>query len=457
MPTNPMSMLYAAISLGYWYYALLSGRAPWMNHDWHRKYGPIVRIAPNHLSFNDHHAQKIVYGFGTDNVPSMKKDPRFFTPEVDHSMNIINECDKEEHSRMRRMLSFAFSISNLMLNEDVLIRGTDEFLDVIGNVESEDGEKGIDIVQKFNYMTFNIMGEMSFGESWDIRLKEQPEHRYHWADVIVNSTYMNDVMRAVICVLGLFSLLERFPPAHSKTTLYRYADRLKLQIDRKDFMYHIFNTKNPAANLKEIASHYNVIMMADAVTTVTLLSGVLYYLDHNLQARGRLQDELRNTFPSMKTIDSKGLLNCVYLNAVIEEGLRIYPSAGAAHLSRIVPKGGCEISGSFIPEGNSRQTRVSVHPWSVLRDPTNFHAPSEFIPERWIPSTPEGQKGDKLERSLPFSPRMMESVSGLANIEMRMVLAKLFWKYNLCWFNRERVDWERDTKGYTLWEKPKLR
>lgn len=31
-------------------------------------------------------------------------------------------------------------------------------------------------------------------------------------------------MRAVICVLGLFSLLERFPPAHSKTTLYRYAE-----------------------------------------------------------------------------------------------------------------------------------------------------------------------------------------------------------------------------------------
>lgn len=157
-------------------------------------------------------------------------------------MNIINECDKEEHSRMRRMLSFAFSISNLMRNEDVLIRRTDEFLDVIGDVESEDGEKGIDIVQKFNYVTFNIMGEMSFGESWDLRLKEQRgqsspsirprsfrltsygEHRYHWADVIVNSTYMNDVMRAVVCVPGLFSLLERFPPAHSKKTLYRHAE-----------------------------------------------------------------------------------------------------------------------------------------------------------------------------------------------------------------------------------------
>ena len=105
----------------------------------------------------------------------MKKDPRFFTPEVDHSMNIINECDKEEHSRMRRMLSFAFSMSNLLRNEDILIRRTDELLDAIGDVESENGKKGINIVQKFNYVTFDVMGEMSFGESWDLRLKEQAE------------------------------------------------------------------------------------------------------------------------------------------------------------------------------------------------------------------------------------------------------------------------------------------
>ena len=136
--------------------------------------GSIVRIAPNHLSFNDHAAQKVIYGFGTKTVPSMNKDPRFFTPEVDHSMNIINECDKEEHSRMRRILSFAFSMSNLMENEEVLLRRTDEFLDVIGGIQTEGGKKGMDIVQKFNYVTFNIMGEMSFGDSWDLQLKEQP-------------------------------------------------------------------------------------------------------------------------------------------------------------------------------------------------------------------------------------------------------------------------------------------
>lgn len=127
--------------------------------------------------------------------------------------------------------------------------------------------------------------------------------------------------------------------------------RLKNPTDRKDFMYHILNTKGPATSSKEIASHFNVIMMAGAVTTATFLSGAMYYLGHNTRARERLQDEIRSTFSSIDAINSKDLLNCVYLNAVVEEGLRIYPPAGAAHLSRIVPKGGCEISGSFIPEG----------------------------------------------------------------------------------------------------------
>ena len=89
------------------------------------------------------------------------------------------------------------------------------------------------------------------------------------------------------------------------------------------------------------------------VTTATFLSSALYYLAHNLNALGRLQHELRETFGSIDAINSKQLLNCVYLNAVIEEGLRVFPPAGAAHLSRIVPKGGCMISGHFVAEGVS--------------------------------------------------------------------------------------------------------
>jgi hypothetical protein len=50
------------------------------------------------------------------------------------------------------------------------------------------------------------------------------EHRYHWADVIVNTTYMNDVMRAVCVIPGLFSFLEWYKTDHMKKTLYRHAE-----------------------------------------------------------------------------------------------------------------------------------------------------------------------------------------------------------------------------------------
>lgn len=86
---------------------------------------------------------------------------------------------------------------------------------------------------------------MSFGDSFESRLAEQagtnlshvrttrnrrpiltlqPEHRYHWADIIVNTTYMNDVMRAVCVIPGLFSLLEWWKTDHIKKNLYRHAE-----------------------------------------------------------------------------------------------------------------------------------------------------------------------------------------------------------------------------------------
>ncbi|EKD20700.1 hypothetical protein MBM_01382 [Drepanopeziza brunnea f. sp. 'multigermtubi' MB_m1] len=91
----------------------------------------------------------------------MLKDSFFFTPEVDHSMNIINETNREEHSRMRRILSFAFSSSNLLVNEDVLVRRTDDFVKTVGALQSQNRNRGFNIVQQSNDVTFEIMGAES--------------------------------------------------------------------------------------------------------------------------------------------------------------------------------------------------------------------------------------------------------------------------------------------------------
>lgn len=114
-------------------------------------------------------------------------------------------------------------------------------------------------------------------------------------------------------------------------------------------MHYMLNFSGSKATEKEMASHVNALMMAGVITTSTFLSGVIYYLMSNKPSFDRLKGELRSTFSSLEEITGTSTMNCKYLSAVIQEGLRIYPPAGGAHLPRIVPPEGKIIAGTWIP------------------------------------------------------------------------------------------------------------
>lgn len=129
-----------------------------------------MRIAPNHLSFNSSQAIKDCYGFSKSNKEYCLKDPEFFLESVYGSWNIINENTKEEHSRMRKMLSYAFSTKALLEQECVIIKSIDNFMYQIQNTLSEDGKDGVNITKWFNNVTFDIMGGLAFGDSFGTRV-----------------------------------------------------------------------------------------------------------------------------------------------------------------------------------------------------------------------------------------------------------------------------------------------
>ena len=125
---------------------------------------------------------------------------------------------------------------------------------------------------------------------------------------------------------------------------------MKTELSRpKDFMSYMLNFAGPKASEKEMASHINALMMAGVITTSTFLSGVLYYLMTSPESLNKLVTELRTTFSSLEEITCASTAQCEYLAAVIQEGLRIYPPAGGAHLPRIVPPEGAIIAGYRIP------------------------------------------------------------------------------------------------------------
>lgn len=104
---------------------------------------------------------------------------------------------------------------------------------------------------------------------------------------------------------------------------------------------------------KEIEANASILILGGSETTAGLLAALTYYMLSTPAAYKKFSDEIRGSFRSYEDIDFQGLRHFPYLNAALEESLRIYPPAPGT-LPRIVPKGGAFIDGEFIPEGVSQ-------------------------------------------------------------------------------------------------------
>ena len=111
-----------------------------------------------------------------------------------------------------------------------------------------------------------------------------------------------------------------------------------------------------------------------------------YYVARNPRIQAKLQAELD---AALAGIDSEVapfevVKDLPYLDAVINEGLRLYSTVGAG-LPHEVPTGGANILGHHFKAG----TTVSVPLYHLHRD-ESFWGPdaAEVRPERWIEASP---------------------------------------------------------------------
>lgn len=92
-------------------------------------------------------------------------------------------------------------------------------------------------------------------------------------------------------------------------------------------------------------------------------------------------DDSQTSSP-IKTAEAKKL---PYLQAVIKEGLRIFPPVTGL-MSKVVPPGGDTINSLYIPEG----TKIGYCAWGVFRDKKIWGEDADvFYPERWLEGSSE--------------------------------------------------------------------
>lgn len=226
--------------------------------------------------------------------------------------------------------------------------------------------------------------------------------------------------------------------------------------DRKDFWHYVLaadESEQPDKGLSppEMVVNAFSIAIAGSDSTATALTAATYLLLSHDNVYVRLRDAIRGAFKVEDDITSSALAGDAIplLDGLLNEALRLYPPVPIT-LPRVVPANGETIEGRFVPGG----TTVGINHLSTYHSETNFHQPAEFIPERW--TSDESGREDLKASFQPFSigPRSCLG-KNLARAEMRLILARLLWRFDLE-LAPDCHDWMEGQKIYGFWVRPPL-
>ena len=130
------------------------------------------------------------------------------------------------------------------------------------------------------------------------------------------------------------------------------------------------------------------LSIAGSDTTATAIRTTFLYIITTPRVYAKLLAEISDATLSSPISDVEAR-NCPYLQAVIKEGLRIWPPA-SGFMAKKVPPGRVTINGMYVPSG----TRIAYGGFSVLRNKKIWGEDADlFRPERWF----EGEKIKDLE------------------------------------------------------------
>ena len=147
----------------------LSGRYAHSMKALHDRYGPVVRVSPNQLSFSSAEAWKDIYGHTTGRKTFLKGT--FYEPMPGEVSNLLSSRDPGMHSMMRRNLSHGFSTAALSQQEDLIQEYVDLFIQQIGD---EKNGSVLEMTSWFNFLTFGACGERPM-----VILSDVTHFRYH--------------------------------------------------------------------------------------------------------------------------------------------------------------------------------------------------------------------------------------------------------------------------------------
>ncbi|KAJ5809268.1 uncharacterized protein N7503_001486 [Penicillium pulvis] len=406
---------------------MVRGNLPHKIKRLHEQYGEIVRVAPDELSFINPDAWRDIYSKGREFVrPDEYKDQ----PPGKTAANLI-ACSEPEHARLRKILAPGFSEQYAMEQEPFIQSYVDKLFERLDDRLQNEKISTVDVIEWINYLAFDVIGDLTWGSSFGCL----DGLTYHpWVQT-VGQFKVAIIVGALKFYPPIYSFLMAITPPSAlqavmdmwKLTEQNVRERVAGGASRPDLVGTMMASESMTQEEMEVNSMMIVAAGSESITTV--LTGVINHLLRSQDKLNTLVQILRTTFPSEQEITGSALKSVPYLDAVLSEGMRLCPTIPDG-MRRNVPVGGATIAGQVIPGG----VVVSVPPFASYRASRNFTHAEDFAPERWLGEDVQSSKfqGDSKIAFNPFSLGAHNCPGqNLAWLELRIILARLLWRYNL--------------------------
>ncbi|CAI7625126.1 unnamed protein product [Penicillium pancosmium] len=374
----------------------------------HKKYGDVVRLGPNTLSFSSPKALKTIYGLNKGFNKSEFYVVQQSIAKGHRLQSLFSTTDNDFHARFRRCVNSAFAMSALVQYEPFVDNTTKLFLEQTKSIYVNNPE-GCDFTQWLQFYAFDVIGEITYSKrhgfveknkdidgivaylSW-LFLYVAPIGQIPFLDrlLLKNPIYLKlsqwgfiDATFPVARFAGN-RMAERMPEL-ANGDLKPVAGAKSLDLLSKFMAAH---QSHPEFMSETLVQTMAVSMaFAGSETTAISLSAVFYFLLKTPKALARLQAEIDQAGRDGAFADSEtGLVTwhesqrLPYLDACIKEAFRLHPAAGLP-LERVVPEGGADIAGHFVQGG----TIVGCSAWLIHMDKGVFGDDAEiYRPERWL-------------------------------------------------------------------------
>lgn len=325
----------------------------------HERYGPVVRVAPNELSYIDSEAWKDIYS-----NRNIHKDATWTgNEEKNHPISIVS-TDEATHLRNRRALAGAFTehaiVEHAVILEDLVGTMIQRFKEA---TESANNRATLNVVDWLNWLTFDISGALSFGEPFD-SVKSGRAHP--WVEISCNFGKGIALMASINFFSPLNRILKLAMPKtvmekmryHKQLVHEKFHQRLGMghKAKAQDYVGSIMAYNEEKGEIKipkeEIEANMTLLIFAGSETTSSAMAAILTELLRNPCVLEKVTREVRSGFASEKDITVASVSKLEYLAAVIQEGIRMGPPAGIG-VPRVTPKEGAKILGQVVPSGVS--------------------------------------------------------------------------------------------------------